>query len=67
MSDARTALRERLVAVQSAMEAAEAHVPNACNGDYLVAIAVGPGLETARQEITWAPEALIEADVSPEG
>jgi hypothetical protein len=34
---------------------------------YLLAIAVGPAPEAARQEITRTLDALIEADGSPEG
>lgn len=60
MSDARTELRERLVAVQRAIEAAEAHVRNVCNGDYFIVTTVGVAIEAARDGIKRVLAALVD-------
>jgi hypothetical protein len=66
MSEARAELRERLVAAQRAMEAAEALFRNACTGDYSLATTVGPGIEAARHGIEQALRARLD-DRSTEG
>jgi len=67
MSDARTELRERLVAVQRAVDAAVAGVRDACKDDYFLLTAVAAGIEAARRGIERALDALVDAGASSEG
>ena len=66
MSDARTELRERLVVVERAAEAAEVHVQNPCKGDYVIVTTVGVAIEATRDGIRRALDAVDGGNASPE-